>query len=71
MAIYKLRFFVIAAAVATSILLLFGAYSSGVTTHDVTHLADKITSHVSGTTTGDKRKLAYMTLLTATRKPIR
>jgi alpha-N-acetylglucosamine transferase len=69
MAIYKLRFFVIAAAMATSILLLFGAYSSGVTTNDVSHLADKIASHVPGTGSGsgsDKRKLAYMTLLTAT-----
>lgn len=67
MAIYKLRFFVIAAAIATSILLLFGAYSSGVTTNDVSHFADKIASHVPGTnTSGDKRKLAYMTLLTNT-----
>jgi alpha-N-acetylglucosamine transferase len=66
MAIYQLRFFVIAAAMATSILLLFGAYSSGVTTHDVSNLANKITSHVPGTSFIDKRKLAYMTLLTAT-----
>jgi alpha-N-acetylglucosamine transferase len=66
MAIYQLRFFVIAAAVATSILLLFGAYSSGISTQDVSHLANKITSHVPGTSSTDKRKLAYMTLLTAT-----
>ncbi|KAI5238607.1 nucleotide-diphospho-sugar transferase [Aureobasidium subglaciale] len=66
MAIYKLRIFVIAAAVATSILLLFGAYTQGVTPNNVGHMAKNIVSHVPGTGSSDTRKLAYMTLLTAT-----
>ncbi|KAG9664132.1 nucleotide-diphospho-sugar transferase, partial [Aureobasidium melanogenum] len=64
MVVFSTRILVFAAAIATGILFIFGAYSQGVTTTDVTHLANKITSQMPSI--GSSQKLAYMTLLTNT-----
>jgi alpha-N-acetylglucosamine transferase len=64
MAIVKLRIFAFAAAVATSMLLLLGAYSQGVMPENVTDMASKIASHAPFS--GQSESLAYMTLLTNT-----
>ncbi|RYF34296.1 MAG: hypothetical protein EOO38_29595, partial [Cytophagaceae bacterium] len=47
MAVYKLRIFIIAAAITTSLLLLFGAYSQNVITpQNVSDLTKNIAAHV-------------------------
>ncbi|THY54930.1 nucleotide-diphospho-sugar transferase [Aureobasidium pullulans] len=82
MAVYRLRIFIIAAAIATSLLLLFGAYSQNVITpQNVSDLTKNIAAHVPGTGSGSStaktgngvssssssgKKNAYMTLLTNT-----
>ncbi|KAK5999697.1 hypothetical protein QM012_005103 [Aureobasidium pullulans] len=64
MAVFHSRMLVLAAAIATAIIFMFGAYSQGVTTTDVTQLAGKITSHMPSV--ASSQTLAYMTLLTNT-----
>jgi alpha-N-acetylglucosamine transferase len=64
MAVFRTRILVFAAAIATGILYIFGAYSQGVTMTDVSNLAYKITSHMPSVK--PSQKLAYMTLLTNT-----
>lgn len=65
MAVLRFRIFAFAAAVITSILLFFGAYTQEVITDDINDIANQIVSYVPSIGSSNNN-LAYMTLLTGT-----